>query len=111
MNADDKAVCELIISDEGALQGIFKFASFLFPDNDACNDARRGKEDKHYFFEGQELCYKNILPEYFQVSGRGIKRKSYFSADFFQGSVAIRIGIQLSFSGHMIARRILRDLL
>jgi len=55
----------------------------FFPDNDACKDTGKGKKERQYFAEGAELCYKNILPEYFHVSGRGIKRKSDFSADFF----------------------------
>ena len=71
------------VSDEGAFQRIFEPACLFFPGNNACNNTRKGKEKKHYFAEGVELCYKNILPEYFHVSGRGIKRKFDFSADFF----------------------------
>jgi len=71
------------VSDEGAFQRIFEPACLFFPDNDACKDTGKGKKERQYFAKGAELCYKNILPEYFHVSGRGIKRKFDFSADFF----------------------------
>jgi hypothetical protein len=97
------------IPDEGAFQGILEPACLFFPGNDASDDARQGKKDGQYFAKGAELGYKNILPEYFHVSGRGIKREPDLSADFFQGSVAIGIGIELSLCGHMVARGFLGE--
>ena len=51
--------------DEGAFQGIFQPAPSFFPDNHACQEARKGDKEREEFSKSKKLCYKNVLPEYF----------------------------------------------
>ena len=91
--------------DEGAFQGIFQPAPSFFPDNHACQEARKGDKEREEFSKSKKLCYKNVLPEYFYEPRGGIKSKLDPLADLFQGRMAIGIGIKLSSLRNVIAGR------
>jgi hypothetical protein len=97
-------------STKEAFRGIFEFSFLPFPDNNTSQEAGGGQEERDGFSERKELYHEDILPEYFYVSGGGIKRRFNFFAYFFQCGMAKGIGIQLAFIGDMVARSFLGKL-